>query len=181
MNELNQAFVGITASGRETAKIIKTIEEIAFQTNLLALNAAVEAARAGAAGAGFAVVADEVRNLAMRSATAAKDTSNLIQNILHSIEKGNQLALATSESFGQNVRMSTNVVHLVSEISSASTEQAQGVRQINQAVAAIDKITQETAARAEEVADASQNMASQADNLQQIVNNLIHVVEGKKS
>ena len=99
MNRMNDAILEVTKSSEETGKIIKTIDEIAFQTNLLALNAAVEAARAGEAGAGFAVVAEEVRNLALRSAEAAKNTSDLIENTIVTVRKSKELTQQTQEAF----------------------------------------------------------------------------------
>ena len=104
MDKLNGAMKDISVSSEETGKIIKNIDEIAFQTNLLALNAAVEAARAGEAGAGFAVVADEVRNLAMRAASAAKDTSGLIEATVSKINDGANYVNQTNEKFLQIVK-----------------------------------------------------------------------------
>jgi methyl-accepting chemotaxis protein len=153
----------IHASSDETAKIIKTIDEIAFQTNLLALNAAVEAARAGEAGAGFAVVADEVRNLAMRAAEAAKTTAGLIEENIKDIKEGSELVASTDEAFKQLVRDNSNKVgELVGEIAAASQEQSQGVEQVNNAMADMDKITQQNAASAEQSASASEQLNSQA-------------------
>jgi methyl-accepting chemotaxis protein len=122
MQEMAGAVGEITRSSEETGKIIKTIDEIAFQTNLLALNAAVEAARAGEAGAGFAVVADEVRNLAMRASEAAKNTSNLIENTIKAVRKGNELTNATQEAFKENADISRKIGQLVDEIATASEE-----------------------------------------------------------
>jgi methyl-accepting chemotaxis protein len=143
MDDMAKAIVEITKSSEETGKIIKTIDEIAFQTNLLALNAAVEAARAGEAGAGFAVVADEVRNLAMRSADAAKNTSNLIENTIKAVQNGNELTKSTQEAFKDNIAISGKISQLVDEIATASQEQAHGIAQINKAVAEMDKIVQD--------------------------------------
>ncbi len=113
MQSLRQAMDKITAASEETAKIIKTIDEIAFQTNLLALNAAVEAARAGEAGAGFAVVADEVRNLAMRAAEAAKDTQVLIEDNIQNIQSGSELVVTTDDAFNQVEKSASKVAELV--------------------------------------------------------------------
>ncbi|TSA45368.1 MAG: chemotaxis protein, partial [Deltaproteobacteria bacterium] len=126
MKDMARAIVEITRSSEETGKIIKTIDEIAFQTNLLALNAAVEAARAGEAGAGFAVVADEVRNLAMRASEAAKNTSNLIENTIKAVRKGNEMTNATQEAFKENAAISRKIGQLVDEIATASEEQSHG-------------------------------------------------------
>jgi methyl-accepting chemotaxis protein len=178
MTELIEAIGEITRSSEETGKIIKTIDEIAFQTNLLALNAAVEAARAGEAGAGFAVVADEVRNLAMRSAAAAKNTSDLIEKTIKAVHNGNQLTAATQEAFKANAEISGKVNQLVDEIATASEEQAHGVDQINTAVAEMDKVTQQTAANAEESASASEELNAQAMQMRGFVEELMEVVGG---
>ena len=178
MTELIAAIGEITRSSEETGKIIKTIDEIAFQTNLLALNAAVEAARAGEAGAGFAVVADEVRNLAMRSAAAAKNTSDLIEKTIKAVHNGNQLTTATQEAFKANAEISGKVNQLVDEIATASEEQAHGVNQINTAVAEMDKVTQQTAANAEESASASEELNAQAMQMRGFVEELMGVVGG---
>ncbi|MDR2455731.1 MAG: methyl-accepting chemotaxis protein, partial [Deltaproteobacteria bacterium] len=152
LQEATRAMELIATSGAEIGKIIKTIDEIAFQTNLLALNAAVEAARAGEAGAGFAVVADEVRNLAIRSAEAAKNTAGLIAETIKNIELGSQMVHKTTENFDVlNVDVQ-KVSQIINEVAGASTEQSQGISQINTAVAQMDKVTQENAAVSEETA-----------------------------
>ncbi|RPH49325.1 MAG: hypothetical protein EHM85_14235, partial [Desulfobacteraceae bacterium] len=133
MGSLTESMKEISVASEETAKIIKTIDEIAFQTNLLALNAAVEAARAGEAGAGFAVVADEVRNLAMRAADAAKNTANLIEGTVKKVKDGSALVARTNEAFGEVAASATKVAQLVSEIAAASNEQSQGIDQVNKA------------------------------------------------
>ena len=148
MNELTQSMGEISKASEETSKIIKTIDEIAFQTNLLALNAAVEAARAGEAGAGFAVVADEVRNLAMRAADAAKNTAQLIEGTVKKVNDGSGLVAKTSEDFNQVANNARKVGELVGEIAAASTEQAQGIEQVNTAVSEMDKVVQQNAAAA---------------------------------
>ena len=178
MKEMAGAIVEITRSSEETGKIIKTIDEIAFQTNLLALNAAVEAARAGEAGAGFAVVADEVRNLAMRASEAAKNTSNLIENTIKTVRKGNELTNATQEAFKENAAISKKIGQLVDEIATASQEQAQGISQVSTAVAEIDKVTQQAAANAEESAAASEELNAQAEQMKSFVEDLVKVVRG---
>lgn len=181
MDELKNSMDSITKASKETSKIIKTIDEIAFQTNLLALNAAVEAARAGEAGAGFAVVADEVRNLSMRAADAANKTSELIENIVARISEGSALVTATYESFSQVADNVDKVGGLVREIASASTEQAQGIEQINIAVSEMDKVIQQNAAGAEESASAAEEMSAQAVYMKQMVSRLVMVVTGKKN
>ena len=178
MKDMAGAVAEITKSSEETSKIVKTIDEIAFQTNLLALNAAVEAARAGEAGAGFAVVADEVRNLAMRASEAAKNTSNLIENTIKAVRKGNELTSATQEAFLENAEISGKIGQLVDEIATASEEQSHGINQLNLAVAEMDKVTQSTAANAEESAAAAEELNAQADQMKGYVGDLLKAVGG---
>ena len=181
MSEMAAAIDEITRSSEETSKIIRTIDEIAFQTNLLALNAAVEAARAGEAGAGFAVVADEVRNLAMRAAEAARNTSALIDNTITAVRSGGELTQATQEVFKENIEIAGKVNNLVSEIAAASTEQAQGIEQVNKAVADMDKVVQQVAANAEGSASSAQEMTAQAEQMRQFVADLANLVGGQDS
>jgi len=178
LTQMTTAINDIDKNSGETQKIIKTIDEIAFQTNLLALNAAVEAARAGEAGAGFAVVAEEVRNLAQRSAEAAKNTNDLIGNTVNSVKEGARLCGETNDAFEKNAEVAGKTSELVSEIAAASQEQAQGIDQINRAVAEMDKVTQQNAANAEESAAASEEMNAQAEGLRGIVGDLIRLVGG---
>ncbi|MDQ5984735.1 MAG: hypothetical protein CSYNP_00431 [Syntrophus sp. SKADARSKE-3] len=152
MTDLTASMKQIASSSEQTQKIVKSIDEIAFQTNLLALNAAVEAARAGEAGSGFAVVADEVRNLAMRATEAARNTSQLIDNIAGKIKDGDSLVMITNGAFQQVTTSSAKVVDLMAEIAAASQEQSQGIDQINRAMAEINQVTQQNAASAEEMA-----------------------------
>ncbi len=178
MTELTKAMQDISTASEETAKIIKTIDEIAFQTNLLALNAAVEAARAGEAGAGFAVVADEVRNLAIRAAEAAKNTANLIEGTVKKIKHGSGIVSKTNDAFSTVAQGAKKVGELVEEISAASNEQAQGVEQINRAIVEMDKIIQTNAAGAEESASAAQEMNTQAEQMKVYVADLVRIVGG---
>ena len=178
MTDTMEAMGSIKSRGEEIGKIIKTIDEIAFQTNLLALNAAVEAARAGEAGAGFAVVADEVRNLAMRAAEAAKNTQNMIEKTVGEINTGSQLVERTRQAFDVTIVNNKKVAELIDEIAAASTEQSQGIEQVNTAVAEMDKVVQQNAANAEENASASEEMNAQAEEMKSFVNDLMALVGG---
>ena len=178
MSELTRSMEEISRASEETSKIIKTIDEIAFQTNLLALNAAVEAARAGEHGAGFAVVAEEVRNLAMRSAEAAKNTSDLIEGTIKSVKDGSGLVARTNEAFAEVVQSVSKANELVGEIAAASNEQSQGIDQINRAVAEMDKVIQQNAANAEESASASEELNAQAEQMKAFVGDLMALVGG---
>jgi len=176
LQSLTQAMAEVTQASSETAKIVRTIDEISFQTNLLALNAAVEAARAGEAGAGFAVVAGEVRNLAQRAAEAAKNTADLIDATVTKIKGGAELVSQTATIFTQVAASTSKAKDLVGEIAGASREQAQGVEQINAAIFEIDKVVQENAARAEESANSSQVLQTSSDQMQGLVAELMTLV-----
>ena len=190
--EMCEAVDGISASSREVAKIVKTIDEIAFQTNILALNAAVEAARAGEAGLGFAVVADEVRNLAQRSATAAKETTGKITESLRQSQRGVEVSQRVAQHLNdvqskvQAVEASLGAIgtkvqqvdETLSQIANATREQSEGVSQINVAVSQMDKVTQANAAGAEESASASQELNAQAVALRRTVGELKSLVTG---
>jgi methyl-accepting chemotaxis protein len=169
MTRMTEAIRKIKTSSDETAKIVATIDEIAFQTNLLALNAAVEAARAGEAGKGFAVVAEEVRNLAMRSAEAAKSTSALIAGAVENAEEGVQVTQEVDAILQQITEGAREVNDLVAEIAAASGEQSQGIEQINIGMSQLDQVTQQTAANAEESASASEELNGQATEMRALV------------
>lgn len=178
MHIMSTSMEEISASGREIGKIIKTIDEIAFQTNLLALNAAVEAARAGEAGQGFAVVAGEVRNLAQRAAESARNTTTLISGTINRINQGSNIVQEASQAFSSVAGKAQKVAQLVSDIASASDEQAEGVSQINQAVTKMDQVTQQAAAQAEESAAVAEEMNEQAAALHEVVATLSAMVGG---
>jgi len=179
MREMVAAMDDIKASSDNIAKIIKTIDEIAFQTNILALNAAVEAARAGEAGAGFAVVAEEVRGLAQRAAEAAKETAAKIDDSIRKSGRGAELSSRVSAGLAQITDKARRVNDLVLEISTASKDQAQGIHQVGTAVSQMDKVTQSNAASAEETASAAEELNSQSVCLVESVNELLRLVGGR--
>ena len=178
MKEMTDAMAAIKSSSDDIAKIIKTIDEIAFQTNILALNAAVEAARAGEAGAGFAVVAEEVRALAQRSAQAAKETAGKIEDAIRKSEQGVAISSSVAQSLSEIVEKARKVDAFVAEIAQASQEQTQGIGQVNTAVGQMDKVTQSNASNAEETAAAAAELNSQASTLLEAVAGLEKLVGG---
>jgi methyl-accepting chemotaxis protein len=177
---MNQAMESLKNSSADIAKIIKTIDEIAFQTNILALNAAVEAARAGESGMGFAVVAGEVRNLAQRSAQAAKETAAKIENATSKTAEGVQITGQVSKTLNEIVSKTREVDELAAEVATASREQTDGISQINSAVGQMDQVTQSIAATAEESAAAAQELNAQADMMRVSVNQLLRLVDGNQ-
>jgi methyl-accepting chemotaxis protein len=178
LRNADQSMKEISSCGEDTAKIVKTIDEIAFQINLLALNAAVEAARAGEAGAGFAVVAEEVRTLAIRSAEAAKETSDLIGTTLTHIREGADTLKETLDEFYQMGEEGGKTMNFLNEIKAASNEQSGGIEQVNIGVQEMEKVTQQTAAGAEESASASEEMKAQAEHMKDVVEALVGIVGG---
>jgi methyl-accepting chemotaxis protein len=178
MQAMQTAMRDIRASSDEIAKIIRTIDEIAFQTNILALNAAVEAARAGEAGAGFAVVAEEVRALAQRSAQAARETGGKIESAIGKSAQGVQISERVGHSLSEIVEKVRQVDALAAEVATASREQSQGVEQVNLAVRQMDKVVQENTAAAEETASAAEELTAQSASLKDIVDELRLLVDG---
>lgn len=162
VGDLMVAMEKITDSSQKIAKIIKTIDEIAFQTNLLALNAAVEAARAGEHGLGFAVVAEEVKNLAERSANAAKEITSIIEASIDQVKAGTEVANRTKESFAEILMGVKKTSDLIGEIAISAKEQAEGMNQIATAMGSVDQITQQNASASEETAAAAEELNAQA-------------------
>ncbi|MDX2111090.1 MAG: methyl-accepting chemotaxis protein [Verrucomicrobiota bacterium] len=178
---MNQAMNDMKSSSDGIAKIIKTIDEIAFQTNILALNAAVEAARAGEAGAGFAVVADEVRNLAQRAAQAARETAGKIEDSVSKSQNGVQISAKVAESLANIIGKARQVNELANQVATASKEQTEGINQINTAISQMDKVTQSNAANAEETASAAEELNAQAECALEAVSELVRIVNGAAS
>ena len=169
MDGMIRAVKEINDASHSIGNIIKTIDDIAFQTNILALNAAVEAARAGQHGKGFAVVAEEVRNLASKSADAARNTSDMIQDTIEKAELGSRIAGETAESLREIASGINESNQLVVEIARASEEQSLGISQINIGIDQVTQVIQQNSATAEESAAASEEMSGQSDMLKQLI------------
>ncbi len=178
MMNLMNSMTDITKASKETSKIVRTIDEIAFQTNLLSLNAAVEAARAGEAGAGFAVVANEVRNLALRSAEAARNTSALIEGNIQKIEAGEQIAADTIQTFKSVAEGAENIRLLIDQVATASDNQARGIAQVNKAISEMDQATQRNAMTAESAATTSRQLNGRAEQMKSMIDDLTAMVGG---
>ncbi len=176
VKQLMVSMTEITEASEQIAKIIKTIDEIAFQTNLLSLNAAVEAARAGEHGLGFAVVADEVKNLAGRSANAAKETAGIIEKAINKIKDGNHIAHETNEAFADILDKSKQTSDLIGEIAASIQKQAEEMSKSTAAMQRIDDIAQQNAATSEETAATSEELNAQANMMMQNVTKVAHIV-----
>jgi hypothetical protein len=178
MQAMSAAMEALKVSSGDIAKIIKTIDEIAFQTNILALNAAVEAARAGEAGMGFAVVADEVRNLAQRSAQAAKETAAKIEGAIARTAQGVEINQKVAAALNEIVTEARRMDELAAEVAGASREQSQGITQINAAVGQMDRVTQANAASAEQSSGEAQELNSQAATMKETVGEILQLIGG---
>jgi methyl-accepting chemotaxis protein len=176
MKSLLESMEEISRASEETQKIVKEIDAIAFQTNLLALNAAVEAARAGEAGAGFAVVADEVRNLAARSASAAKNTGDLIEGTVTKVKSGAAMVRRTASSLERVVDNTSEALRVVPEIAAASREQSIGIDQINRATLEMQKTGEQSTVYAEQLSTASEIMAKSVGASQEVVAELARLI-----
>lgn len=170
MSELTEAIQDISEASDSIEKIIKNIDDIAFQTNILALNAAVEAARAGAAGKGFSVVADEVRSLAQKSADSASITQELIENCMHAVHRGTQVAKDTAEALNAIVEENLTTQALIAEIAADSHVQAEESKCVNSEIGVISMVTQTNSSTVEQSAASSEELSQQAEMMKELVN-----------
>ncbi len=180
MKHLLNSIQDIATDSQNIQSIIKAIDDIAFQTNILALNAAVEAARAGTAGKGFAVVANEVRDLAQKSADAAQNTKELIENSLYHVSQGEKIAHQTEVAFDGVAKSANDIVEMIDKIASASEEQATAIEQISQGIDQISSVVQTTSAASEQSAAASHELSNQAVMMKTLLDqfNLVRSSEG---
>ncbi len=178
MKQMGMAMQEIKGSGTEIAKIIQTIDKIAFQTNLLALNASVEAARAGEVGAGFAVVADEVRSLALRSAESATETSDKINTAIIKTQNGADITARVAERLAEIRNQMHKVDDLTEEVAAVSKEQNQGLIATTESIEQIGIVTKSNSAEAEESASAAEELTAQAENMREAVNSLAVLING---
>jgi methyl-accepting chemotaxis protein len=180
MVEMKTAMDDIKTASDEIARIVKTIDEIAFQTNLLALNAAVEAARAGSAGAGFAIVADEVRSLAMRSAESSRATADRIADAVEKTAAGVQICARVEGTLADIVERAREVDALVGEIAQGSQGQTAGIASLDAALSRIGEVTEANSATAEQSARAATALDERADHQLGSVGELVDLVEGRR-
>ena len=178
MEQMQRSLAASREAADKVARIIKTIDEIAFQTNLLALNAAVEAARAGEHGAGFAVVADEVRSLSRRAAEATQESDGLIERSQAASREAEQVGAAVAARFGQILGRSREIDALISELSTSAGKQSVSVASLSLAVDQIGRVTESNAVSAAETAAASTELAAQADASTGLAKQLLAIVEG---